>query len=185
MTYSDSYATGIYWRSKSDRWMIRLVYEAQSIPKAPPTVVARVVIYGAQYPVSVSIDGRGTITFDNSADVPQYVRDKAAYILRQKYDRLMGYNQPYQPREKKPKAEKPKPQPKPEPPRMVAPPRDSRGRFLSWDDNPYRVKPERPKGKTKPKTKKTSATTPTRNSKGQFVGGKGKGATAGDSRSRR
>ena len=172
MTYSDSYATGIYWRSKSDKWMIRLVYEAASMPKAPPTVVARVVIYGGRYPVSAMIDGRGMVSFDNCADVPQYVRDKAAYILRQKYDRLMGYNTGYQPRERKQKAERPKakPEPKPEQPRITAPPRDSRGRYLPWDDNPYRVRPEGSKPKAKSAAKKTKAkANPDRNSKGQFV----------------
>ena len=174
MTYSDSYATGIYWRSKSDKWMIRLVYEAKSMTKVPPTVVARVVIHGAEYPVSASIDGHGRVSFDDSAFVPQYVRDKAAYILRTKYDRLRGTETAR--RDRVQKQIRREPERKPEPPKVVAPPRDSKGRFLSWDDNPYRVKPAKPKGKAKQTETKKTTKAPKRNAKGQFVASGNKGA---------
>lgn len=170
-----TYDPDLLWQTKSGTWSIGLAYEASSIPVMPSGIVARVVIRGARYPVDAIIDASGRVSFgDDVRDVPQYVRDQAAWLLRNKYNRLKGYSEgtdtrrQYAPRQNKPK--KTKPEPKPEPPKMVAPPRDSKGRFQSWDDNPYRIKPEGSKKKTKKQPKKSSTgDAPARNAKGQFV----------------
>lgn len=138
------YDPDLLWQTKTGTWSIGLAYEASAIPVTPSGIVARVVIRGARYPVDGIIDASGRVSFgDDVRDIPQYVRDQAAWLLRNKFNRLKGYSDDTDTRRQrpqKPKAPKQKPK-EPVKPKVVTktvtkvvvePPRDSKGRFKPW-----------------------------------------------------
>ena len=159
-----AYDPDLLWQTKSGTWSIGLAYEASAIPVMPSSIVARVVIHGARYPVDAIIDATGRVSFgDDVRDIPQYVRDQAAWLLRNKYNRLKGYSDGTDTRRQRPQRPKaPKQKPKePEKPKtvtktvtkiVVQPPRDSKGRFKPWTaggKTKASGKPKAPAKKTK------------------------------------